>query len=227
MNPLYIDIEYDQAKGTDKLPCKCLTCENTFFVEKKLIKYYLKGNTTNSIDFCSRKCMALSQITKINVKCNNCGISFLKKFSSVKDNVNNFCCKSCAATYNNKHKTTGNRRSKLEVYLEIELTKLYPCLEIHFNRKEAINSELDIYIPSLKLAFELNGIFHYEPIYGQDKLVKIQNNDDRKFQACIEHGIEFCIIDTSTQKYFKEQTSQKFLNIITAIIVGKVGIKPT
>ena len=64
----------------------------------------------------------------------------------------------------------------------------------------------------------LNGIFHYEPIYGQDKLSQIQNNDNRKFQACIENGIELCIIDSSQQKYFKEQSSLKYLNIITNII---------
>jgi hypothetical protein len=88
--------------------------------------------------------------------------------------------------------------------LQEKLTILFPSLDIHYNRKDAINSELDIYIPSLKLAIELNGIFHYEPIYDQDKLDQIQNNDHRKFQACAENGISLCIIDTSSLKYFKE-----------------------
>ena len=145
----------------------------------------------------------------------------LKKNSQVKKVKNNFCSQTCAGTYNSTHKTKGNRRSKLEIYLEKQLINLYPNLEIHFNRKDAINSELDIYIPSLKLAFELNGIYHYEPIYGKDKLSQIQNNDNRKFQACIENTIELCIIDTSTQKYFKESTSKKFLDIITNIIERK------
>lgn len=89
--------------------------------------------------------------------------------------------------------------------------------------KDAINSELDIYIPSLKLAFELNGIFHYEPIYGQDKMNQIQNNDNRKFQACLEHGIELCIIDSSKLTYFKPANAQKYLDIITQVINSKVG----
>ena len=62
------------------------------------------------------------------------------------------------------------------------------------------------------------GIFHYEPIYGGDKLNQTQNNDERKFQACLEQEIKLCIIDTSQQKYFKEKTSQKYLNIMNEII---------
>jgi len=76
---------------------------------------------------------------------------------------------------------------------------------------------------------ELNGIFHYEPIYGQDKLDKIKNNDHRKFQACLEHNIELCIIDTSQQKKFNPQSSKVFLDIITRIINLKnvfLGIEP-
>jgi len=88
----------------------------------------------------------------------------------------------------------------------------------HFNCKDTINSELDIYIPSLKLAFELNGIYHYEPIHGQKKLDQIKNNDHRKFQACLEKEIEFCIIDSSSLKYFKPINAQKYLEIICNII---------
>jgi hypothetical protein len=99
---------------------------------------------------------------------------------------------------------------------------LYPNLEFHFNRKDAINSELDIYIPTLKLAFELNGIFHYEPIYGSEKLDQIKNNDSRKYQACIEKNIELCIIDSSGLKYFKPEKCQKYLDIITNIINTKL-----
>ena len=100
----------------------------------------------------------------------------------------------------------------------------YPNLEFHFNRKDAINSELDIYIPTISLAFELNGVFHYEPIYGADKLKQIQNNDNRKFQACLERNIELCIIDVSAMEYFKIDKCQKYLNIITDIIEKKRGI---
>lgn len=99
---------------------------------------------------------------------------------------------------------------------------MYPSLSIEYCNKAAINGELDIYIPSLRLAFELNGIYHYEPIHGQDKLNQVQSNDHRKFQACIEHGIELVIMDTSQLKYFKEANCLKYLDIIKKIVNSKL-----
>lgn len=159
---------------------------------------------------------------RMSVICANCSMPFTKKLSQIKRCINQFCSCSCSVSYNNLHKTKGTRRSKLEVWLEKELTLLFPDLPILYSNKTIINSELDIYIPSLNLAFELNGIFHYEPIFGENKLNQIQNNDGRKFQACLEHNIELCIIDTSSQKYFKEKTSKKFLDIILQIISNKL-----
>jgi hypothetical protein len=212
MKPLF-DINFlDKYKATDKLPFQCECCEKTFFNIKKEVKKVLNNHPAIKLKYCSITCRTKKNDKRILICCKQCN----KKFKG--HNNDYFCSQSCAATYNNTHKTTGNRRSKLEKYLETELIKLYPDLEILFNNKTIINSELDIYIPSLKLAFELNGIFHYEPIYGENKLQQIQNNDNRKFQACIEHDIELCIIDTSQQKYFKEQTAKKYLLIITEII---------
>lgn len=230
MKPRYTSQEFDLSKSTDKLPCECYGCGETFHKEKKYITTFLNGSKSNTIQYCSKKCKGSIENKSVDVVCVYCGKLFTKQNKEIKKSKsgNHFCSKTCAATYNNTHKKHGTRISKLEIWLNDRLSKLYPDLEMHFNHKDAINSELDIYIPSLKLAFELNGIFHYEPIYGEDKLQRIQNNDNRKFQACLEHGIELCIIDTSQQKYFKEKTSQKYLNIIERLIneVRKAGFEP-
>lgn len=192
----------------------CIFCKNIFLVENKEInRGYGK--------YCSRSCSMRHKKPekKLLVSCSMCLKYFKRKPSGILGNT--FCSLSCSAKYNNTHKTKGTRISKLEVWLQTQLTEKFPNLEFHFNRKDAINSELDIFIPSLKLAFELNGIFHYEPIYGIDKLDEIQNNDNRKFQACLEQGIELCIIDTSHLKYFKESEAIKYFDIINQTI-GKV-----
>lgn len=219
----YTTEEFSQAKSKDFLKLECYVCHEIFLKRKKLISMFLKKTTTKTHKFCSKECSVRNQTKKVKVNCKQCNNEFLKSVYQLKKIPNSFCNSSCAAKYNNTHKTKGYRRSKLEFYIEKQLKLLYPTLEIHFNRKDTINSELDVYIPSLKLAFELNGIFYYEPIFGPEKLSNIQNNDNRKFQACLEKGIELCIIDTSKQVYFKDITSKRFLDIITNIINVKIG----
>lgn len=211
--------EFKNAKADSLLSLICENCNNVFYKKKKSIKYFLIHNIKKyNIRFCSRECLGKNKNTSKEVNCKNCNINFTKFLNQTKSSPNHFCSRSCATIYRNTHKKTGTRKSKLENWLTEQLTIKYPKLKINYNHKDVINSELDIYIPELKLAFELNGIFHYEPIYGTEKLQQIQNNDNRKFQACLEKGIELVIIDTSSQKYFKEKTSIKFFNIIKKII---------
>jgi len=217
MKPLYSQEEFSSSKSREKLPCECYECQSTFFASKNLIQQEIKLSR-GRIKFCSKECLRLYNIKSIQIKCTNCNKQFLKIPSIINKSINHFCSMSCSGTYNNKHKKYGIRRSKLEVYLEDQLTQKFADLEIHFNRKDTIGSELDIYIPSLNLAFELNGIFHYEPIFGSNKLDQIQANDFSKSKACFDKEIDLCVIDTSQQKRFTESSSQVFLNIITDVI---------
>lgn len=212
MKPLYTQEEFKLAKSTDELPLECYQCSIIFNRKQKYL-HDIKNNK-----FCSKNCRNKSKITSQQVICVNCNLIFEKTKSQIEKSNNHFCSKSCAATFNNKNKTTGYRRSKIEIWFEEQLTQLYPNLPIDFNQKTAIGSELDIYIPSLNLAIELNGIFHYEPIFGLNKLDQIKNNDISKSLACFDAKIDLCIIDISQQKYFKPSTSQKYLDIIINII---------
>ena len=217
MKPLYTEETYNNAKSMVKLPCECEYCKSTFYTTKRLITQELKENR-GRVKYCSQICLHKHKEIRNIVTCKHCGNVFEKKVNQIKITKNNFCSRSCAAYYNNKHKKYGFSRSKLERWLEEQLLILYPNLNIHFNRKDTIMSEIDIYIPSLNLAFELNGIVHYEPIYGVDKLQYIQNNDVSKTKACHDAKIDLCVIDVSAQKYVKPSTSQKYLDIIANII---------
>ena len=222
-NQLYTNEEFASAKYSDKLPIKCSECNCTFHKSKHHIALRCIQNEIG-YQFCSMKCYYANKIKQKNktVICKNCGVTFSKKLCQCLKHPSHFCSHSCSTTYHNTHKTYGYRRSKFEIWIETQLSTLYPKIEIHYNRCDAIGAELDIYIPSIKLAFELNGIFHYEPIYGTEKLNKTQSTDNRKFQTCLTNGIELCIIDVSKQKYFKETNLIPYLNIITSLIDMKI-----
>lgn len=216
--------ELKNYKSRDLVPLSCDGCNKPFFRAKKDVFRRLKlGGYEQTPRFCSNKCDSESRKNGNYYPCNFCGKAVYRESSQLELHI--FCNHSCAASYNNTHKTKGNRRSKLEKWLESELPKHFPHIKFLWNNKNTINSELDIYLPDLKLAFELNGIFHYEPIYGSEKLQSIQNNDQRKFQACLEQGIELVIIDSSQLKYFKPKNAQKYLDIITNVI--KLKMRPS
>ena len=203
-----------------KIECICNFCNQSFLREKK---QFYKKNRKNI--FCSNNCKNQYCNKSVTTECGQCKKTIVKQLAEYKASKSGmvFCNHSCSATYNNINKTKGTRVSKLEIFLQEELTKKYPELKIDYNQKDTINSELDIYVPSLKLAFELNGIFHYEPIYGSVKLKQIQNNDNRKMQACIEQGIELCIIDTSSFTYFKKEKALKYYDIVINLIDLKLA----
>lgn len=220
---LFDTAEFNSKSANDKLPLECEICKKTFYIDKRYISYEMTANRGKH-KYCSIECHSKAKITKVEVTCIQCGKSIYKTKAVYNKSRSKkfFCNSSCSAIYSNSHKTIGCRRSKLEIWVEKELTKKYPSIDMLFNSKHIINSELDIYIPSLKLAFELNGIFHYKPIYGNDKFVKIINNDKYKKQLCANNRIKLHVIDTGKQKHFSEISSKQYLDTITKIIDSSI-----
>ena len=157
MTFLFTDKEFETAKYCDKLNLLCERCNISFASPKKLIKFELKHNR-GRLKYCSKNCYDANQTTKISVNCKQCNKEFFKTKNQVIKFPNSFCSSSCSATYNNTHKKFGIRRSKLEKWLEQNLIQSYPNLEFHFNRKDTINAELDIYILILQILFILYSI---------------------------------------------------------------------
>lgn len=176
---------------------------------------YTNKNKDKLIIYSSRR-------KKSVLKCSHCDGLFERLKMNIKKNSEHFFCSQlCATEYRKNHPVPNwaTKTSKLERFIQNALIQEYPDLEFLFNDKITINNlELDIYIPSLKLAFELNGIVHYEPIYGLDRFKIVKNHDKQKLIRCYEKGIELVVIDSSEMKRFSIKGSHKYIEIIKRII---------
>jgi hypothetical protein len=211
MHPLFTEAELQRAKCRESLPLKCLSCGGTFHRPKnKILAQFTQ--TDYRADFCSQKCQAehLKKVSHKEVSCESCFMVFNKAVAKIKSTKHNFCSRSCSAKFHNSRKDFGIRVSKMEVFLQERLPALYPKLHFQFNGKQQIGSELDIYIQQFELAFEVNGIFHYQPIYGEEKFLRTQENDKRKLLECKSAGISLHVIDISSISHFEERKALPF-----------------
>lgn len=101
--------------------------------------------------------------------------------------------------------------SSYEIYLREFLDKYN--IEYQCSVRNIISKELDIYIPSKKLAIEFNGVYHH----CDDK--KPNNYHINKFKECQEKGIQLISI-------WEDQYLTK-INIVKSIILSKLGIYDT
>lgn len=121
----------------------------------------------------------------------------------------------------------GKNRSYLEKFISDNLPSRYPELEFLFNRWDIIGGdELDIYVPALKLAIELNGRFHYENVLnnaeGRIRLERAIKTDLRKRNKCRERGITLYEIDTRSMTTYSIKKASYFLNMVSDLIEARL-----
>lgn len=206
---------FREMKYSNNVIMKCCRCNKQFETKKKYIHETIQNKRQIC---CSVNCGSQLRDTRIEIPCNNCGKIIKKQIRMTKKFKFSYCSQSCAAIYHNKHKTGGGLRSRMEKYIEQRLKNDYPYLNILLNDRLTVGIELDFFIPSMKLAFEINGIFHYEPIFSTESFEKIQNRDKQKMIRCYEQNIELCVIDISKFGYYKESKAEPYYNIIKNII---------
>ena len=134
-----------------KIQVECLACGIDFYKKPSLIK-------RTSSNFCSQECKWKHQNRKVEVKCLNCNKFFLKKHDQIQKKPRHCCSAYCFKMLAKFKKNWGSNRSKLEIYVEKRLTEEL-ILNISYN-DTSIGYELDIYLPELNFAIELNGITH-------------------------------------------------------------------
>lgn len=119
---------------------------------------------------------------------------------------------------------------------------LYKTLSDKFNNVNIIRNvrsvlkcgyEIDIYFPDLKFGIEVNGPVHYMPIFGEEKLQRVQFKDSMKYQEMNGLGISFLVIDVSQslskkkmQEYLQKQLEGAIFPLIESKLVRGEGIAP-
>ena len=201
---------FDNFARGDVIPVKCDYCGKT----KRMKKSFIKNKAKHYKHFfCNQFCKSYGGGTTL-IKCLQCGKHRIRSNAEIAKHKRSFCSQSCAATYNNSHKKHGYRRSKLEIWLENRLTKKYKKGSIMFNPIDIIGYEIDILFVKYHIGFEINGIFHYKPIYGKQKLRAIKRNDRRKRLAAKKKGIKIITINVSKMKRFTEAGCETVLQKI-------------
>lgn len=185
----------------------CHQCKNKFIIDIRYIKCDDKRGKTRG-KYCSKACQNISQITLVNVNCVSCNASFQKHPSQIRSK-NSFCNRSCAAKFNNKNKTKGTRRSKLEVYLDSKIKEAFPKLKYDTNKLYE-GYEFDFRFPELNLAIEINGIFHRKPIFGEEKLKRIKKNDRAKKRICKRDSIKLVVLSDKDKNFTPKQGDELF-----------------
>jgi very-short-patch-repair endonuclease len=104
--------------------------------------------------------------------------------------------------------------SKLENFIAEKLNE--NGFDVIFHKKGLIpndNLEVDIFIPSINTAIEIDGPTHFLPIWGEENLQKHINADSKKSGLLINYG--FCIIRIrNTIKSISEKNKRDIFNKI-------------
>ncbi len=72
------------------------------------------------------------------------------------------------------------------------VVKHYPDAVFQYRAEWLGTQSLDVFIPSLKVGIEYQGVQHYEPVPffgGEEGFKKVQERDQRKAELCIQNGV--------------------------------------
>ena len=202
---------------------KSVECKNCGKPALKSVTRYNESLKNNWNFFCSRTCRYGYQEKGRETPCAQCQKPVRKTPAEIRKTKRHaFCSKSCAASFNNRHKEHGCKRSRLEKYIEQQLIREFDGLVFTCNSVDVIKAELDFYFPRLNFAIEINGIIHYKPIFGLAKLKQIQDSDRLKAESCNKQKIDLQIIDVSCEVSYTKMMREKYWKVVKELVASKL-----
>lgn len=169
-------------------------------------RLYVINTNQNIIDYFEENDKLMCKCRCPHIDCDLCGEKFYMIESSVLANRLSHNIELCTKILPYK-----SLSSSYEIYLKEFLDKYnidYQC-----SVRNVISKELDIYIPSKKLAIEFNGVYHHSDAR------KPNNYHINKFKECQEKGIQLISI-------WEDQYLTK-IDIVKSLILSKLGIYDT
>ena len=107
--------------------------------------------------------------------------------------------------------------SKLEKFLFKEL--LSDGLVVEFHKEQSILNtklQIDLFVPTLNLAIEVDGPSHFEPVWGDDALSRNKKYDNKKTGLMIGKGL--FLIRIKQEKEFSKARAILVLNKLRSSI---------
>ena len=119
-NFLFTVEEFNSSKSKDKLPLKCQCCNTVFYRTKNQIQiYYLRDKQNITCrNICSYR-INHKEHNSVKTVCSNCNKEIIVQRAVFKEH--NFCCKSCANSYSNRHRTVTEEQKNEVKKLRDEL----------------------------------------------------------------------------------------------------------
>lgn len=111
--------------------------------------------------------------------------------------------------------------SKLEKYLLTQLRSR--GFSVDFHKDHFISAEqqhLDLYLPDLKTAIEVDGPTHFQDIYGDGKLAKVQAADAKKNGLIINEGFIMIRVQCKFKNlslYIKKEVASRLVKVLREI----------
>lgn len=121
---------------------------------------------------------------------------------------------------------TSKNGSKLEKYILNDL--LAAGFRVEFHKEQTLSNtklQLDLFLPEIGLAIEVDGPSHFEPVWGKDSLEKNKKYDNKKNGLIIGKGL--FLVRVKQTKDFSPSRAKIICNKIKEVINNISDIKDT